>query len=119
MNSILTLTIPFLGRIMILWDTTTQSRWAIEPLEGPAPHQTEALVCLGSLRVYLTPHRSGTSSTTPAQQWLGLPLPAAPATLPATPAPKAHGGLRERRLYMVSASDMRNKIGRGCHDALP
>lgn len=52
------ITLPFLGRITIMRDTITMRRWTFETLEGPTPERPEAVVCLGTIRVYLTPWRS-------------------------------------------------------------
>lgn len=47
------LTVPFIGRIYVQWDTITQPRLTAEQLTSPAGR--ELLLCCGCLRVYLTP----------------------------------------------------------------
>lgn len=53
MTDLLQLTIPILGRVYAQRDTVTTRR--IEWQALPSPNGTEYLLCLGSLRVYLTP----------------------------------------------------------------
>lgn len=53
MTDILYLPIPFLGRIYAQRDTVTTRRFEWEVLNGS--NGREHLLCLGSLRVYLTP----------------------------------------------------------------
>ena len=53
MTDILYLPIPFLGRIYAQRDTLTTRRFEWKVLHGS--NGREYLLCLGSLRVYLTP----------------------------------------------------------------
>ena len=54
MKSLAILTIPGLGSLYAQRDQITLPRWELEDLSGPEGR--DWLLCLGSLRIYLTPH---------------------------------------------------------------
>jgi len=56
MTELLYMTFPYLGSISVQRDTITLYRFELEVIDCPPGR--EYLLCLGSLRTYLTPRRT-------------------------------------------------------------
>ncbi|WP_296765950.1 hypothetical protein [Sediminimonas sp.] len=66
MTDLIHITIPFLGRLYAQRDTITLRRVECAVLHGPSGK--EYLLCLGRLRVYLTPPRVIAAEASPERR---------------------------------------------------